>query len=192
MPLPANWKLERHRMINMGGFSQKQAGCFMWKEKAVRGKKKKTHTIHSQHYSHWRLQLEPTTGEWEAFQGKGENATHSNSILHLLGCGTRCGWRWLWGATLSGTVWKSKPVTDRLPGQSLHATPLLCVNTACQPTLLSYGPRSVTKPGSPWNCEHQSDVMKILRANKKATEGERKPRPPVNCQSLTNFIFTAQ
>lgn len=89
-------------------------------------RKKNAHTIHFQHYNHfrhWWLQLEPTTGEGEAFQGKGGKATHSNSTLHLLGCGTRCGWRWLWGATLSGTAWRSKPVTDRLSRTHSLCTP---------------------------------------------------------------------
>lgn len=39
---------------------------------------------------------------------------HNQSILHLLGCETQCGWRWLWGAKLSGMVWKSKPVTRQV------------------------------------------------------------------------------
>lgn len=63
------------------------------------------------------LMVKAGSHHWEGSERHSEargKATHSNATLHLLGCGTRCGWRWLWGATPSGMVWKSKPVTDRL------------------------------------------------------------------------------
>lgn len=103
------------------------------RERRKQWEKNKAHTIYFHHYNHfrhWGLKLEPTIGkEVKGIPRQRGKATHSKSILHLLECGTRCGWRWLWDATPSGTVWKSKPVTDRLSTtQTLsagHPPPLL-------------------------------------------------------------------
>lgn len=72
---------------------------------------------------------------------------HNQSILHLLGCETQCVWRWLWGAKLSGMVWKSKPVIRQVIQDidiAFYSTHFLSANAACQTNLWDKLPRQVS------------------------------------------------
>lgn len=85
---------ESQGTVGMGGVSYKQTQRFHQQRES--SEEMRAHTVHC-------------TAPW--LEGR---ERHNKSILHLLGCETQCGWRWLWGAKLSGMVWKSKPVTRQV------------------------------------------------------------------------------